>query len=109
MRSSKPPRASVMALSLGTSSSTDISVFCRKTLPLSSTETASGSLSWSRLLAWVWQVDRHANGQKRRRDHENDQQNQHHVDHGGDVDLGHDRPAAVPPFSNHARAAATRC
>src|SRR5262252_7630656 len=53
MRSSNPPRASVTALSLGTSSSTWISLFCRKTLPSVFSETVSGSLSWSRLLACV--------------------------------------------------------
>src|SRR3990170_141637 len=53
MRSSNPPRASAIALSLGMRSSTLISVFCRKTWPRSLTEIASGSLSWSRLLAWV--------------------------------------------------------
>src|SRR4051794_5169844 len=53
MRSSMPPRASVTAFSLGTSSSTGISEFCRKTCPLSLTEMASGSLSWSSPLACV--------------------------------------------------------
>src|SRR5215470_1229695 len=53
MRSSKPPRASVTALSFGTNSSTWISLFCRKTLPSVFTEIVSGSLSWSRLLACV--------------------------------------------------------
>src|SRR4051812_48497629 len=53
MRSSMPPRASVTAFSLGTSSSTGISEFCRKTCPLSLTEMASGSFSWSSPLACV--------------------------------------------------------
>src|SRR5690242_21153123 len=54
MRSSPPlPRASAMALSLGTSSSRPICVFCRKTSPLVFTEMVSGSLSWSRFLACV--------------------------------------------------------
>src|SRR5262249_14198661 len=43
----------VTALSFGTSSSTWISLFCRNTLPSVFTETVSGSLSWSRLLACV--------------------------------------------------------
>src|SRR5712671_3705866 len=43
-----------MALSLGTSSSTPISVFCRNSCPWRLTEIVSGSLSWSRLLAWLW-------------------------------------------------------
>src|SRR3984893_18778279 len=53
MRSSTPPRASVTALSLGTSSSIGISLFCRNTLPCRLTESVNGSRSWSRLLAWV--------------------------------------------------------
>src|SRR5580704_17732010 len=53
MRSSSPPRAWVIACSFGTSSSTLISEFCRKTPPSSLTETVSGSLSWSSDLAWV--------------------------------------------------------
>src|SRR5579883_169421 len=52
MRSSKPlPRASAIALSLGTSSSRPISVFCKNTLPSPLSERVSGSLSWSRLFA----------------------------------------------------------
>src|SRR6185312_3240016 len=39
------------------------------------------------------QVDRHADRQKRRRDHEDDEQHQHHVDHRRDVDLRHDAAA----------------
>src|SRR4051812_14481936 len=53
MRSSTPPRACVIACSLGTSSSTLISLFCRNTSPLVLTDTVSGSLSWSRDLACV--------------------------------------------------------
>src|SRR5829696_3908650 len=53
MRSSMPPRASVTAFSLGTSSSIGISELCRKTRPLSLTDSVSGSLSWSSPLAWV--------------------------------------------------------
>src|SRR5947207_5059397 len=43
------------------------------------------------------QIERHADRQKRRRDHKDDQQHQHHVHHGGDVDFGHDgaTPAAA--------------
>src|SRR5712691_8104410 len=53
MRSSKPPRRSVTALSFGTSSSIWISLFCRKTWPWGLTDSVSGSRSWSRLLALV--------------------------------------------------------
>src|SRR5215211_1088592 len=53
MRSSMPPRASVTAFSLGTSSSIGISELCRNTWPLSLTDRVSGSLSWSSPLAWV--------------------------------------------------------
>src|SRR6185295_8836773 len=53
MRSSLPPRAWVMACNLGTSSSILISVFCRNTPPLVSTDTVSGSLSWSSDFACV--------------------------------------------------------
>src|SRR6516164_8868768 len=52
--STPPPWASEMALSLATRSSTPISVFCRKILPSPLTEIVSGSLFWSRLLAWLW-------------------------------------------------------
>src|SRR5882724_370927 len=53
MRSSLPPRACVIAWSLATSSSTLISLFCRKTSPLVFTETVSGSLSLSSDFACV--------------------------------------------------------
>src|ERR1700674_4115306 len=51
MRSSDPFLA--MALSLTTSSSSLISLFCRKTWPLSLTETVNGSRSWSMDFACV--------------------------------------------------------
>src|SRR5215467_3017882 len=53
MRSSKPPRASVTALSLVTRSSTAISLFCRNTWHCGLTDNVRGSRSWSRLLARV--------------------------------------------------------
>src|SRR5215472_13841007 len=53
MRSSYPPRASVTALSLRTSSSSGISLFCRNTWPCRLTDKVNGSRSWSRLLACV--------------------------------------------------------
>src|SRR3954453_9714943 len=53
MRSSKPPRASVIAFSFGTSSFIATSVSLMKILPLMSTDSCSGVLSCSRLLAWV--------------------------------------------------------
>src|SRR5947207_13691704 len=53
MRSSLPPRACVIACSLGTRSSILISEFCRYTSPLVLTDTVSGSLSWSSDLACV--------------------------------------------------------
>src|SRR5947208_13383996 len=53
MRSSTPLRAWVIACNFGTSSSTLISEFWRKTSPLVLTETVKGSRSLSRPLAWV--------------------------------------------------------
>src|SRR3954451_12384120 len=53
IRSSKPPRASVIAFNFGTSSFIATSVSLMKILPLISTDNCSGVLSWSRLLAWV--------------------------------------------------------
>src|SRR5882757_5014490 len=53
IRSSMPPRASVMAFSLGISSFIATSVSLMKILPLMSTESCSGVLSCSKLLALV--------------------------------------------------------
>src|SRR3954453_2672367 len=54
MRSSSPPRASVIALSFGIRSVSATSVSLMNTLPLMSTDIWSGFWSfWSRLLAWV--------------------------------------------------------
>src|ERR1700752_4673433 len=53
IRSSMPPRASVIAFSFGIRSAIDTSVSLMKILPLTSTESCSGVLSCSRLFAWV--------------------------------------------------------
>src|SRR5580700_6694765 len=53
IRSSTPPRASVIAFNFGISSLMATSVSLMNTLPLTSTESCSGVLSCSRLLAWV--------------------------------------------------------
>src|SRR5476649_2359216 len=53
IRSSRPPRASVIAFNFGTSSFIATSVSLMNTFPLTSTESCSGVLSCSRLLAWV--------------------------------------------------------
>src|SRR5215470_3334241 len=39
------------------------------------------------------QIERHAHGQERRRDHEDDQEHEHDIDHRCDVDLRHHRLA----------------
>src|SRR6185369_7136794 len=51
------------------------------------------------------QVERHTDRQHRRRDHEDDEQHQHHVDHRRDVDLGHDglAPTTAPAASGRTR------
>jgi biopolymer transport protein TolR len=50
-----------------------------------------------RLGAAVGQVDRHARGEQRRGDHEDDKQHQHHVDERRDVDVRH---RGSPPASS---------
>src|SRR5690348_9167984 len=62
------------------------------------------------------QVDRHADREQRRRDHEDDQQHQHDVDHWRHVDVAHDAVAAVaaladrvPHGSAHAHAFRSPC
>ena len=47
----------------------------------------------------VRQVDADALRQQRRRDHEDDQQHEHHVDVRHDVDLGHQPPLALGDVS----------
>src|SRR6202022_2811978 len=53
IRSSMPPRASVIAFNFGISSLMATSVSLMNTLPQTSTDNCSGVLSCSRLLAWV--------------------------------------------------------
>src|SRR5262249_13410602 len=44
-------------------------------------------------------IDRHADPEPLRRDHENDEQHQHDVDHRRHVDLAHDVSAATTPLT----------
>src|SRR5579871_258441 len=53
------------------------------------------------LSARLGKIDRYADRQERRRDHEHDQKHQHHVDERRDVDLRHD--AATAPAAMTAR------
>src|SRR5262249_8806719 len=46
------------------------------------------------------QIDRHADGEQRRRHHEDDQQHQHDVHHGRDVDLAHDGTTVVAALAD---------
>ena len=59
------------------------------------------SPSAARSAAVFGKLHRHADRHQRGRDHEDDQQHQHHVDEGRDVDLGHraGAPAAAPAAS----------
>src|ERR1700674_3012639 len=52
-----------------------------------------------RLGLGLGQIDRHADREQRSRDHEDDQEHQHHVDERRDVDLAHDRAGAMPPLA----------
>src|SRR5262245_54118564 len=55
------------------------------------------------------QVDRHTHREQGGRDHEDDQQHEHHVDHRRDVDLGHDGLAPVASPADRPRCSCAVC